>query len=62
MVSLEPQKLRGMLKEAFSSVLSWKKEDLTKGAENPYREHQHKEMSKEEFDRQYKEYPIPKLD
>lgn len=61
-VSLEPQKLRGMLTEAFGSVLSWKKEDLTKGAENPYREHKHKEMSKEEFERQYKTYPIPKFD
>ncbi len=58
--SLDPEILRRRLDEMLQLVTSWRKEDLTKGSENPYREHI--ERSKEEFDRQYKKYPVPKLD
>lgn len=58
--SLDPEVLRRHLDEMLQLIISWRKEDLTKGVGNPYREKI--ERSKEEFDRQYKEYPIPKLD
>ena len=58
--SLESEALRTRLDEALKQIISWRKEDLTEGPENPGGEHI--EMTKEKFDQQYKKYPIPKLD
>lgn len=60
-VSLEPHKLCGMLREGFSSVLSWKKEDLRIGTPNPTNSWKDT-WTKEEFEHLIERYPIPKLD
>ena len=50
--SLDPETLRRHLDEILQLVLSWQKEDLTKGTENPYREHI--ERRREEFEKKHK--------
>jgi len=57
--SIEGKVLKAFLIKMFNTILSWRKEDLGPGVENPYRERI--EMTREEFDRQYEKYPIPKL-
>ncbi len=57
---LDSETLYKHLNEMLQLVLSWQKEDLTKGTENPYREHI--ERSREEFEKQYKKYTTPKFE
>ncbi len=58
--SLEAEVLSATLNEALYKVLSWQKEDLTRGRGNPYCNWKD-EMTKEEFERQSEKYPFPKL-
>jgi len=58
--SLDGLALCTLLTEVLHLVFSWRKEDLSRGTENPYRENI--EMSKEEFERLNDKYPLPKID
>ena len=57
--SLDHNVVRLQLKKMLKLVLSWRKEDLKKGHENPYREKL--EMTQEQFDHLNDKYPIPKV-
>ncbi len=58
--SLDPVVLRAQLEKSFELVLSWRKENLVKGSENPYRERGVMD-TREKVERELQKYPVPKL-
>jgi hypothetical protein len=59
--SIKHEELHAMLENLFRKIVSWRKEDLIKGAPHPSFLDWRKEMTKEEFEKQDDRYPIPKL-
>ncbi len=57
---LESQTLRSQLVETLMLVISWRKEQLIKGVENPYCEKI--KRSQKQFEKDLEKYPFPKLE
>jgi len=59
---IEKEPLQDMLDEMLRLVLFWPKEDLRGKPDPTYKRFWHEQWTKEEFEKQDEQYPIPKID